>query len=200
MVKNNKSLIMRLVVTHMAMSIFGLLMGILGAYVYEKTTVTEEINGKLEVIKEGSNAITYIVGAVVIITYIMILYVNFWELGAADKIKIDGGREELNPWKGLLVSLAANSPTIVFGIFATLNAYIPNGFFGSMEMAQIYYNSMYSCLISGYGLDLAVKFPPVYMLLAVPALVTSLGSYILGVKGFKCLFPEPKKVQERNVE
>jgi hypothetical protein len=165
--------------------------------VYEKGTVKDE---QMNIIKEGSNALTYIVGAVVIITYIMILYVNFWELGAADKIKIDGGREELNPWKGLLVSLAANSPTIVFGIFATLNAYIPNGFFGSMEMAQIYYNSMYSCLISGYGLDLAVKFPPVYMLLAVPALVTSLGSYILGVKGFKCLFPEPKKVQERNVE
>jgi hypothetical protein len=197
MVKNNKSLIMRLVVTHMAMSIFGLLMGILGAYVYEKGTVRNE---QLVIVKEGSNALTYIVGAVVIITYIMILYVNFWELGAADKIKIDGGREELNPWKGLLVSLAANSPTIVFGIFATLNAYIPNGFFGSMEMAQIYYNSMYSCLISGYGLDLAVKFPPVYMLLAVPALVTSMVSYILGVKGFKCLFPEPKKVQERNME
>ena len=197
MIKNNTSLIMRLVVTHMAMSIFGLLMGILGAYVYEKGTVRNE---QLVIVKEGSNALTYIVGAVVIITYIMILYVNFWELGAADKIKIDGGREQLCLTKGLLISLVANSPTIVFGIFATLNAYVPNGFFGSMEMAQIYYNSMYSCLISGYGLDLAVKFPPIYTLLAVPALVTSLVSYILGVKGFKCLFPEPKKVQERNME
>ncbi len=185
MIKNNSSLIMRLVVTHMAISIFGLLMAIIGAYVEEKT---------------GNKALTYVLGIIAMLVYIMILYVNFWELGASDKIKIDGGREKLSLYKGLVISLVANSPTIVFGIFAMLNAYAPNGFFGSMEMAQIYYNSMYSFLISGYGLDLAVKFPPIYMLLAVPALATSLVSYILGVKGFKCLFPEPKKVQERNVE
>ena len=185
MIKNNSSLIMRLVVTHMAISIFGLLLAIVGAFAFEKT---------------GNNALTYVVGIIALLLYIMIIYVNFWELGAADKIKIDGGREKLNIYKGLVISAVANGPTIVFGIFAMLNAYAPNGFFGAMEMAQIYYNSMYSFIISGYGLDLAVKFPPVYMLLAVPALLVSFVSYILGVKGYRCLFPEPKKVQEKNIE
>lgn len=185
-IKENRSLITKLIVNHIAMSIFGLIMAIVTRFLAER-------NG-------GNKALYYIVGILAILLYAVILYVNFWEKGASDKLKIDGGRMKLNLFNGLYIALFANIPTIIFGIFATVNCYVENDFTGLLAALSPLYNGMYTMLTDTQGLALGTYFPPVFIFLCVPALIISTISYILGVKGFKCLFPEPKKQQEKNIQ
>lgn len=185
-IKENKSLITKLIVNHIAMSIFGLIMAIVTRFLAER-------NG-------GNKALYYIVGILAILLYAVILYVNFWEKGASDKIKVDGGRMKLNLFNGLYIALFANIPTVVFGIFATINCYVESNVTGLLAALSPLYNGMYTMFTDTKGLGLGELFPPFFIFLCVPALVISLVSYILGIKGYKCLFPEPKKIQEQRTE
>lgn len=45
--------------------------------------------------------------------YLTLLYSMAWELGAKDKIRVDGGRMKKKPWLGMQLSLAASSPNIL---------------------------------------------------------------------------------------
>ncbi len=149
---------------------------------------------------DGNPVLSYIFGAVTVILYLGILYVNFWELGASDKIKIDGGRLKYNRYTGLIISLLANIPTILLGILGMLSGYIQGEFFEFSRIMGHYYNGMYISILGALSRGEALVFPPIYLLIAVPALVTSMVSYILGAKGYRCLFPEPKKKQQQNIE
>ncbi len=183
MINENRGLISKLIVNHIAMSIFGLIMAIV-------TRFFAELNG-------GNMILYYIVGILAVLLYAVILYVNFWEKGASDKIKIESGRISLNLYKGALISLFANIPTIVFGIFATINCYVESNITGYLAALSPLYNGMYTMLTDTEGLGLGAHFPPVFIFLCVPGIAVSCVSYILGVKGYKCLFPEPKKSQNR---
>ena len=187
MIKRNLGLIVKLYVNHIALAVYGLLMAIIGLTIGEKSM-------------DGNPVISYIFGGIAVILYLGILYVNFWELGASDKIKIDGGRLEYNKFTGLIISLFANIPTILFGILGMLSGYIQSEFLEFSRIIDHYYSGMYISILGALSRGEALVFPPIYLLIAVPALVTSMVSYILGAKGYRCLFPEPKKQQERNKE
>ena len=57
-----------------------------------------------------------------IIFYFVLVYTMMWEMGAKDKIKIDGGRLEPQPAKGFVLGLCANIPNFVLGLIATIFA------------------------------------------------------------------------------
>ena len=174
----------KLIVMHIAMSIFGLIMSIATRMLAENTS--------------GSLVLYYIVGALAIGMYLMIIYVDMWELGAADKIKIDGGRYKYRAFKGMLVLALANIPTIIFGACATISCYMETKVIKWLGFMSPLYNGMYTIFTDKGGLDLSAYFPPVYILLCIPAIIVGFISYILGAKGFKCLFPEPKKKQDEH--
>ena len=182
MIKRNVGLIVKLYVNHIALAIYGLLMAIIGNFVGEKSM-------------GGNPVMNYVFGAVSVLLYIGILYVCYWELGAADKLKIDGGRLAYNKYTGLLIALVANIPTILLGILGTLSGYINSEFLEFSRIIGHYYNGMYISFLGPLS-----KFPPIYILVAIPALATGMISYILGAKGYRCLFPEPKKKQQQNIE
>ena len=184
--KENKSLISKLIINHIAISIFVLMMAIVTKFLSSR-------NG-------GGKALYYLTGILAILLYAVVLYVNFWEKGASDKIRVDSGRMKLNIYYGLWISFLANIPTIVFGIFATASCYVKDGSGGILASISPLYNGMYSILTDTAGLALGVHFPPTFILLCVPALIISFVSYILGVKGYKCLFPEPKKTQDQRTK
>ena len=184
--KENRSLITKLIINHIAMSVFGLIMALVGRFLAER-------NG-------GNKTLYYIVGVLAILLYAVVLYVNLWEKGASDKIKVDGGRMKLNLFNGLLISFFANIPTIIFGVFATINCYVESNITGYLAALSPLYNGMYTMLTDLEGLGLGKYFPPVFIFLCVPALIISTISYILGVKGFKCLFPEPKRNQDEKLQ
>lgn len=184
--KENRSLISKLIINHIAMSVFGLIMAIVTRFLANRN---------------GTNmTLYYIVGILAILLYAVVLYVNFWEKGASDKIRVDGGRMKLNIYNGLWISFLANIPTIIFGIFATINCYVESNFTGYLAAISPLYNGMYTMLTDTKGLALGTYFPPIFIFLCVPALLISFVSYILGVKGYKCLFPEPKKNQNQKLQ
>ena len=45
--------------------------------------------------------------------FLVVLYTVGWDIGARDKIKIDGGRMREMPAKGFLIALGANSINIL---------------------------------------------------------------------------------------
>ena len=52
--------------------------------------------------------------------YLALIYYMMWEIGAKDKIRIDGGRMELCKSKGLLMGVFANVPNFVLGAISVL--------------------------------------------------------------------------------
>ena len=183
--KENKSLISKLIVNHIAMSIFGLIMAITTRFLANRN---------------GNKTLYYIAGILAILLYAVVLYVNLWEKGASDKIRVDGGRMKRNIYTGLWITFLANIPTIIFGIFAMINCYIQSDLTGLLAAISPLYNGMYTIFTDMQGLALGTYFPPVFMLLSIPALAIGTVSYILGLNGYKCLFPEPKKQQDQNRE
>ncbi len=182
MIKRNVGLIVKLYVNHIALAIYGLLMAIIGNFIGEKSM-------------DGNAVLSYVFGAIAVILYLGILYVSFWELGATDKIKIDGGRLKYNMYTGLIVAIFANIPTILFCLLGFLSGYITSEFLEFSRIIGHYYNGMYISFLGPFS-----KFPPIYLIIIIPALLTGFISYILGAKGYKCLFPEPKKKQQQNIE
>ena len=182
MIKRNVGLIVKLYVNHIALAIYGLLMAIIALSISKKSM-------------NGNEAINYIFGIIAILMYLGILYVNFWELGAADKIKIDGGRLAYNKFTGLVISLVANVPTILFGILGMLSGYVQSEFLEFTRIIDHYYCGMYISFLAKLS-----NFAPIYIIVVLPALLTSFVSYILGAKGYKCLFPEPKKKRDEHIK
>ncbi len=56
------------------------------------------------------------------IFYFVLIYTMMWEMGAKDKLKIDGGRLEPQPQKGFILGLCAYVPNFVLGLVATIFA------------------------------------------------------------------------------
>ena len=67
-----------------------------------------------------SNGLSIFVSIFSICFYLALVYYATWELGAKDKIRIDGGRVEPCKNKGLIMSLYANLPNFVLGFLSTV--------------------------------------------------------------------------------
>ena len=52
--------------------------------------------------------------------YFVLLYMSAWDWGAKDKIRVDAGRLKKNGARLLLMSLIANTPNILFALFAVI--------------------------------------------------------------------------------
>lgn len=52
--------------------------------------------------------------------YLVLIYYVIWDIGAKDKIRIDGGRMERSKNKGLVMGLIANIPNFLLGFLTVL--------------------------------------------------------------------------------
>ena len=52
--------------------------------------------------------------------YLVLVYYVLWEIGAKDKIRIDGGKMVPTPKKGLIMGLFANIPNFALGLLTVL--------------------------------------------------------------------------------
>ena len=103
--KENSYDIVRLYVNQLGIMIFSMLL---------YTAVGSFQNERL------STALSIFVSIFSICFYLVLIYYVVWEIGAKDKIKIDGGRAEPCKFKGLVMSLFANVPNFILGIFTVL--------------------------------------------------------------------------------
>ena len=188
--KENLSSISKLFINHIGMTIFGLLVLITSWLISDKV---------------GNKVIFYIMGALTILMYFSLLYTAMWERGAKDKLRVDGGRMKCGLFHGLYMYLLANVPSIFFGLMTLLFSFFatdPNsGIYGVYDVFKLmahWWGSMYMPLTT-IQIASPVVHSLLYIVIILPGAIVSFVSYILGVKGFKCLFPEPKYDKTRKI-
>ena len=128
--------------------------------------------------------------------YLSLIYMAMWELGANDKIKIDGGRLKYVPLKGLFVSLFANVPNFIIFIFVVVGYVFGSGlgwlnqnwanYLGwASEKVAFVWESMFNGVFYLYTSIKPIQTPLYYLLIILPALLVCLVGYYLGVKNVK---------------
>lgn len=180
--KNSKS-IANLIITHIATCVFGLIV------VIACTMVSGQIWGK-----EGyPTVIIHIGGTVSAFLYLLVVYVHMWERGANDKTKIDAGRLKRDRLMGLKIWLVPNSILILLTTLSTLFYFVWQNGSNVVDIMLRFANGMYLNLFSIAGL------PPfaMYWIVLIPGILVAALSYLSGVSGQKCLFPEPKNANKR---
>ncbi len=128
------------------------------------------------------------------IFYLVLIYNVIWERGGQDRIRVDGGRAAYRPMTGLLISLVANIPSIILGVFTIVGKIFGSttGPFGYEWAGNLYaisnvltrlWNAMYVGIIQTYSPNNHI----IHLLDILPALfVTGLG-YYLGMKNVRIL-------------
>lgn len=59
-----------------------------------------------------------------VVFYLVIIYFSIWEIGAKDKIRIDGGRLRPFPAKGIVIALGGNVPNLILALLMGIGALI----------------------------------------------------------------------------
>lgn len=187
--KTNFDAISKLFLNHVAMCVFSMVV------ILAVQMITEQAKDD-STIKMGVPA--YIAGGFAILFYLCLIYVCMWEKGAADKIKIDGGRLKKNYFKGLLFWLVANSINIFILVNVAILSFIPvaNNIHGIFSIIAMFCNAMYMPEFSLFG---NLNMTSLFLVTLIPGAVVAWLSYISGIKGHKCIFPEPRKEQNRKV-
>ncbi len=187
--KNNMDGISKLFVYHIAMCIFGLVVSI------ALEMLATQIKGSES---EWLSVATWIGGIFGMLIYLGLTYVCMWEKGASDKIKIDGGRQNKNIAKGVLMWLVANSINIFILVNIAVLSFIPSAenTHGFVTLAGLYYNAMYYPFLWLFS---KFEITALYLLALIPGALVAFLSYLSGVKGHKCIFPEPKGERNRRI-
>ena len=69
-----------------------------------------------------------------ILFYLVLLYTVGWEIGARDKIRIDGGRMKPSPAKGFLIALGANCPNLILAVLIGVGVMINTEWSANMAL------------------------------------------------------------------
>jgi hypothetical protein len=177
----------KLFVSQMALSLFGLVLAIACAKIGKTMQVVTSI------------------GAVVF--YLFLIYTSIWEIGSKDKFGIEYGKFESNPLIGLYIGLLANSLNLLLAFLITLGLSFGDGGVLSTIGAlcgsiAVFIEGMYSGILSIHvgGAPLNSYWYP-YFLITIPAIATSALAYYMGIKGVhfaKFMVPEnPEEAEIR---
>ncbi|MEE0836242.1 MAG: hypothetical protein U0M08_07535 [Clostridia bacterium] len=127
--------------------------------------------------------------------YMFLVYTVGWELGAKDKVRLDGGRIAYTPFKGVLISLAANSLNLILGILIVIGYYFLDpscrithealspvwaaNLYGTASVIARFIEAMYIGIIQTYS----PYNPIIFVLIVFPAVIFSGLGYFLAIKG-----------------
>ncbi len=134
-------------------------------------------------------------GVLAILMYMFLLYMIMWELGSQNKVRVDAGRLKRDRLLGLKISLVANSVFILIALvefvlwfFTTPDVVTGvNNVYGTIKVIMNYIYGMYLSISS-----LAPNFGAMHLLLAIPSILCCTFSYMAGLAGMKCIFPDKK--------
>lgn len=120
--KQNSSMIIRLIITHIGMAAFGTVLF-------------------LSTIQMG-DGIRLAAGIFSAVFYAVIVYTTMWEYGFKDKSAIDAGRLQSGAGRGFLVSLTAESVSIILVL-----AYLVSSFFGESNAITAQISFVSYCIL-----------------------------------------------------
>ncbi len=170
-IKQNSYMMFRMMVNQIGMTMFGLMLSM--------ATI-------------NYNTILLLTSILSVGMYLFLLYTMTWEDGAKDKIRVDSGRAENRPLKGLWMSLGANVVNIILGLGVLIGGLCVT----SLEMCEPVwaYNTYYVCKLIGVFLQgmysgfLSLYAPYnvfAYLLIILPALAASTLGYYLGSRNIR---------------
>ncbi len=147
--------------------------------------------GMILTIATSKNASLLLAASIFSILFFLTLnYFLCWEIGAKDKIRVDAGRLESMPSKGLIISLGANIPNlllaVIMGIGIMTNTEIGHSISAYCYAIAFLLNSMYEGVIKSLGLVGASNWW-VYILITLPSLFICWLAYLLGSKNIRIL-------------
>ena len=181
--KENGDMIVRCLVTQIALAVFGLMLSM-------ATT------------NAASGFLALVTGMFSVIFYLYLLWDAMWREGSSDKIRIDGGRMQRMPLKGLYVSLLANVPNLLLALLIWIGYFIPaapgnnaSQLSASCQMIAVLFEGMYSGVIAyvNNGTSNASAFTALlYTLICLPAPIACSLAYWRG-SWDKTFLPQQKK-------
>lgn len=174
--------IIRFVVTQLGMTMFGLMLTFTAVVAPGAIT---EVDGK-----KVYGSIFLVVSFFAVVLYLYILYTHIWEKGAQDRIKVDGGRMEKQPLKGLYIALVANSLNLILGIIMCSAYYfcdfendlnsIACQIYGSANDIARFIQGMYVGAIQYISSNQADISPFLFIAIIFPAVFTAVLGYYRG--------------------
>lgn len=136
--------------------------------------------------------------------YLVLLYTMTWDIGNAEKIRIDGKRLKFIRLKGLYMSLAANIVNFIFALLAIIGYYgadtfTPKGapaspswavdIFGLGAVFAKFLEAMYDGILQVFF----PNNPWLFLIIILPANLICTIAYICGVKGRFQIFKQQIK-------
>ena len=148
----------------------------------------------------GNDTLLLLSSIFAVLFYLFLLYSVGWEIGAKDKIRMDGGRMQPFPAKGFLIALGANLPNLLLAVLMGIGALVSSAtgteWAGSMSVIC----NAIARLIEGMYLgiikvleDMLYASPTIlnvwwwFLLLPLPAIFTGWFSYLLGSRNIRIL-------------
>jgi hypothetical protein len=139
--------------------------------------------------------------------YLFLLYAAMWEEGGKERIKVDGGRADMKPLRGLYIALAANAVNIILALFTLIGflfgsesgvcAWTWAGTLGSISKVIIVlfesmYIGIYQYLLRGFEAS-SFAYISAYFVIIIPGLLVSAGAYVLGLNNRRLLGKKKNK-------
>lgn len=127
----------------------------------------------------GRNTLLWVTSIFAVLFYLFLQYAVMWELGAKDGISATARGESRRLWRGLVISLIANSFNVIFALLTLF----PEG--GRVESVgrflSLMANGMYQGILAQPFRGIQFNgFDWAYFAIVVPAVVVCSVAYILG--------------------
>lgn len=144
--------------------------------------------------KSGNTKLELLCSIFAVLFYLFLIYTMTWEVGASDKVRVDAGRMKADPLRGLWMSLLANLPNLILALlicvtfpFAATYEWAGNTC-AIAKFIALLIEGMYAGLLTievgGQALNM---YPWAFVLITLPALATTMLSYLAGLKDFRIL-------------
>ena len=164
----------KMVVTQIAISIFGLVLS-------------------LACNLAKNNTLGLFCSCFAVLFYLFLLYTSVWEIGSKHQIPVQYGHRKNQPLLGLYISLLANSINILMAIFFTVGTIFPGVTFlhnlgvlgGSIAIAtQAMYAEILTIQVGAAAAPLNTMWF-MYFLITIPAMIMCTVGYYFGLKNIK---------------
>lgn len=153
----------------------------------------------------NSKLLDLITSIIAILFFLYIQFTAMWDIGAKDKIAIDGGRMDEDPLYGFKAAFMANIPNYILAfvcvsakaLFVLSDILWAESASFMTYLVSLLWNGMYigvlECLVppQNDGL-LSVAYMCLFFVITIPSLLTCFFAYRMGLKGTR-IFPEKKK-------
>ena len=154
----------------------------------------------------NSKLLDLITSFIAILFFLYIQFTAMWDIGAKDKIAIDGGRMNEDRLYGLKAAFMANIPNYILAsvcVLAKALFVLTDIVWAEMAsfityLVSLLWNGMYigvlECFVPAENSGiLSIAYMCLFFVITIPSLFTCYIAYRLGLKGTR-IFPEKKKV------